>query len=234
MTTRGFPLAFDAAPEQAATLAPEHAEGGRRLLNVCFAAVALLAVLPLMCVIAIAVKLSSTGPVGFVQTRIGIDRRRRGASATGGARHSDLGGTPFRMFKFRTMRVHSDDEQRWATPGDERVTRVGRILRQFRIDELPQFVNVLLGDMNVVGPRPEQPLIFARLRERISRYSRRQRVRPGITGWAQVNLAYDRNEDDARRKLIYDLEYIRRQGLAEDLRILARTVPVVLGRRGGH
>lgn len=215
------------------TLAAEPSEGARRLLNVSVAACALVAMLPVMLAIALAVKVSSAGPVGFVQTRIGIDRRRRRSGVVGGARRRDLGGAPFQMLKFRTMLVQEDLTQRWATAGDVRVTRVGRILRQFRIDELPQFINVLLGHMNVVGPRPEQPLIFERLRGRIARYARRQCVRPGITGWAQVNLAYDRDEDDARRKLDFDLEYIGRCGLAEDLRIIVRTVPVMLGRRGG-
>lgn len=244
MTIHGFPVGLGLptrtvshpVPSTALVLdrssAAEPSERTRRLLNVVVAALALLALAPLMACIALAVKASSPGPVGFVQTRIGIDRRRRVSGATGGTRQNDLGGAPFRMFKFRTMHVDADAPQRWATPDDPRITRVGRILRQFRIDELPQFMNVLLGDMNVVGPRPEQPLIFARLRERIARYGRRQRVRPGITGWAQVNLAYDRDEDDARRKLALDLEYIGRQGFGEDLRILARTVPVMLGRRG--
>lgn len=210
------------------------AEGGRRWLNVVVAVVGILAALPLMLLIAIAVKLSSAGPVRFTQTRIGIDRRRRGTGSDTGTRRRDLGGAPFRIFKFRTMHVQPDEPQRWATAGDARITAIGRVLRQFRVDELPQLINVLRGEMNVVGPRPEQPAIFDRLRGRIARYQRRQRVRPGITGWAQVNLAYDRDEDDARRKLLFDLEYIGRQSLGEDLRILARTFPVMLGRRGAH
>jgi lipopolysaccharide/colanic/teichoic acid biosynthesis glycosyltransferase len=224
-------------PADRATDAFDHAapvEGGRRILNVVVALLGLIAMVPVMLVIAIAVRLTSEGPVRFVQTRIGIDRRRRGSAPDTGTRRRDLGGVPFRMYKFRTMHVQSDDTQCWATAGDARITPVGRVLRQFRIDELPQLFNVLRGDMNVVGPRPEQPLIFERLRGRIARYARRQRVRPGITGWAQVNLAYDRHEEDARRKLTYDLEYIGRQSLTEDLRIIARTLPVMLGRRGAH
>jgi lipopolysaccharide/colanic/teichoic acid biosynthesis glycosyltransferase len=225
----------DLAPR--ATDAFEHSppvEGGRRMLNVAVALIGLIAMVPVMLVIAIAVRLTSAGPVRFVQTRIGIDRRRRGSAPDTGTRRRDLGGAPFRMYKFRTMQVQQDDTQRWATAGDARITPVGRVLRQFRIDELPQLFNVLFGDMNVVGPRPEQPMIFERLRGRIARYAGRQRVRPGITGWAQVNLAYDRHEEDARRKLTYDLEYIGRQSLTEDLRIIARTLPVMLGRRGAH
>src|SRR5437773_8152238 len=120
----------------------------------------------------------------------------------------------------------------WAQPQDARVTRVGRILRTFRLDELPQLVNVLRGDMNIVGPRPEQPSIFICLREQIEGYQRRQRVRPGITGWAQINQGYDTSIADVRRKLGYDLEYIRRQSPLEDLKIMAHTIPVMALRYG--
>lgn len=207
---------------------------GRRVLNLMVAGVGLLLALPLMCLIALAVKLSSAGPIRYVQVRIGIDRRRRDLDTDTGGRRKDLGGRPFPMFKFRTMRLAPDAPQQWAATNDTRITAVGKVLRQFRIDELPQLLNVLRGDMNVVGPRPEQPMIFAQLRDRIVRYARRQRVHPGITGWAQVNLAYDRNEDDVRRKLGYDLEYIERQSFAEDLRIMLRTLPVMLFRRGAQ
>src|ERR1700752_109902 len=120
----------------------------------------------------------------------------------------------------------------WARPDDPRVTAVGRILRSYRLDELPQLVNVLLGDMNVVGPRPEQPTIFERLRHQVDRYEQRQRARPGITGWAQVNQPYDTSVDSVRRKVELDLEYIRRQSVLEDVRILLRTLPVMLGTKG--
>ncbi len=138
------------------------------------------------------------------------------------------------MYKFRTMYVdnHSADRQVWARPDDARVTPMGRLLRRFRLDELPQLFNVLTGDMNVVGPRPEQPAIFVHLREQIEGYQRRQRVRPGITGWAQINLSYDRSVDDVRRKLSLDLAYIRRQSALEDVGIMLRTPAVMLGRRG--
>jgi lipopolysaccharide/colanic/teichoic acid biosynthesis glycosyltransferase len=140
------------------------------------------------------------------------------------------------MYKFRTMRAidgSGSHAQVWATPDDPRITRVGKLLRLYRLDELPQLVNVLLGDMDLVGPRPEQPAIFARLREVIPGYQARQRVRPGITGWAQINLHYDSSIDDVRRKLAFDLEYIGRRSLTEDLRIMLRTLPVVAGRFGG-
>src|SRR5437660_8668811 len=106
------------------------------------------------------------------------------------------------------------------------------MLRKYRLDELPQLWNVLRGDMNVVGPRPEQPKIFSDLRGKIDHYQHRQRVRPGITGWAQINLHYDSSLDDVRRKVSYDLEYIGRQSVLEDLRIMANTVPVMLFKKG--
>jgi lipopolysaccharide/colanic/teichoic acid biosynthesis glycosyltransferase len=139
------------------------------------------------------------------------------------------------MCKFRTMHLDrgNGDRHVWARPDDSRVTAIGRVLRKVRLDELPQLYNVLKGDMNVVGPRPEQPAIFVYLREQIEAYQRRQRVRPGITGWAQVNQGYDQSVDDVRNKLRFDLEYIRRQSAPEDLKIMLRTLPVMLFGRGG-
>jgi len=205
----------------------------RRVLNIVVAAVGLIVALPLMVLIAALIKLTSRGPVLFAQTRVGLDRRALSGAGGNTRRHSDLGGTLFTMYKFRTM--HPADETTsavWAQPEDTRVTPLGQVLRKLRLDELPQLFNVLKGDMNIVGPRPEQPTIFVYLREQIEGYQRRQRVRPGITGWAQVNQGYDTSVDDVRRKVRYDLEYIRRQSALEDLRIMARTLPVMLRRRG--
>ncbi len=121
----------------------------------------------------------------------------------------------------------------WATQNDPRITPVGRFLRQYRLDELPQLLNVLRGEMNIVGPRPERPTIFAELREHIAEYPLRQRAKPGITGLAQIHHHYDRSIDDVRTKVRYDLEYIRRRSVGEDLRIMLQTIPVILLRRGG-
>jgi lipopolysaccharide/colanic/teichoic acid biosynthesis glycosyltransferase len=206
----------------------------RRLLNIAVAAVGLVLAFPLMLVIAALIKLTSRGPVLFAQTRVGLDRRFLTYAGGNTRRHIDQGGHPFTMYKFRTMRpARPEDAQTWAQPDDARVTPLGRVLRMFRLDELPQLFNVLLGDMNIVGPRPEQPTIFVYLREQIEGYQWRQRVRPGITGWAQINQGYDTSVDDVRRKVRYDLEYIRRQSTLEDLKIMLRTVPVMVLGRGG-
>lgn len=204
-----------------------------RALNVAVAAVGIVVTAPVMLVAAIAVKLSSRGPVIYTQTRVGVDRRGSRTPPEGIRRSHDIGGRPFRIYKFRTMRTDAGSAQVWAKQNDSRVTAIGRVMRKYRVDELPQLFNVLLGDMNVVGPRPEQPKLFADLRERIDRYPARQQVLPGITGWAQINLAYDSCVEDVRKKLDCDLEYIQRRSAAHDIRIMAMTLPVMLGKRGG-
>ena len=213
----------------------EPVEGVRRALNVVVAALGLVVTAPLLAIIALAIKLSSRGPVFYTQTRVGLDRRAVGVPAGNSRRRTDCGGKPFRIYKFCTMTPAArpaEASEVWARPDDPRITAVGRILRLYRLDELPQLLNVLRGEMNVVGPRPEQPTIFARLREQIDCYGKRQRVRPGITGWAQVNHRYDQSIDDVRRKLSLDLEYIRHQSLWQDVQIMARTFPVVLKKLG--
>jgi lipopolysaccharide/colanic/teichoic acid biosynthesis glycosyltransferase len=206
-----------------------------RAMNLTLAVVALLLVSPLMLIIAALVKLTSRGPVLYVQTRVGIDRRSRGTLAMFDRRGQDHGGKTFRIYKFRSMRM--DAEARtgavWATADDPRVTPLGRILRKSRLDELPQLFNVVRGDMNIVGPRPERPSIFVKLREDIVEYPLRQRAKPGITGLAQISQSYDACLDDVRNKVRYDLEYLEKQSLAEDVRIMLKTVPVVLFRKGG-
>ena len=208
---------------------------GRRFVNVVVAALGLVLTFPVIVLIAALIKLTSRGPVFFTQHRVGLDRRALTGAGGNTRRNMDLGGTPFTMYKFRTMRpAGHTGKQVWAQADDERITPLGRVLRRFRLDELPQLFNVLKGDMNVVGPRPEQPDIFVYLREQIESYPRRQRVRPGITGWAQINQGYDTSVDDVRRKVGYDLEYIRRQSVLEDFRIMVRTLPVMMFRRGSR
>ena len=206
----------------------------RRWLNVVLAVLLLLVCAPLMVLIALLIRLTSPGPVIYSQARVGVDRRDPLNTSFNGRRRIDYGGRLFTIYKFRTMRADPRAAvQIWALPDDDRITPLGRVLRKFRLDELPQLVNVLKGDMNIVGPRPEQPNIFMTLREEISGYAQRQRVLPGITGWAQINQHYDRCVDDVRTKVQLDLEYLQNRSAFQDLRILLRTLPVMLFQRGG-
>jgi lipopolysaccharide/colanic/teichoic acid biosynthesis glycosyltransferase len=207
----------------------------RRCVNLILALVALVVMLPVMILIGVLVRLMSHGPVLYTQVRVGLDRRERVAGLQNHRRQRDLGGRPFTIYKFRTMRVDAEHHSGavWAQQRDPRVTPIGRLLRQYRLDELPQLLNVLKGEMNIVGPRPERPTIFAELREHIAEYPLRQRAKPGITGLAQIHHHYDRSLEDVRTKVHYDLEYIRRQSVSEDFRIMLKTLPVILLRRGG-
>jgi lipopolysaccharide/colanic/teichoic acid biosynthesis glycosyltransferase len=206
-------------------------DDARRFLNVLVAALLLVLTLPLWLVIAAAIKLTSHGPVFYQQARIGLDRRWAG-TPTGGRRRVDLGGRPFMMYKFRTMHVDAERSTGavWAVHRDPRATPAGGFLRHYRLDELPQLINVLRGDMNLVGPRPERPGIFMQLRKTIPNYAMRQRVLPGITGHAQVHLEYDSCVGDVSAKLQYDLAYIARCSVGLDLAIMLRTGPVMLLR----
>lgn len=145
-------------------------------------------------------------------------------------------GREFAVLKLRSMRVDAekDGEARWSEAGDRRVTRVGRIIRKVRIDELPQLINVLVGEMSFVGPRPERPEFVAKLSERIPYYRERHSVKPGITGWAQLCYPYGSSEKDATEKLQYDLYYVKNHSLLFDLTILVQTVEVVLLSKGGR
>lgn len=205
-----------------------------RWLNVAAASIGIILMLPVMVIVAVLVRFTSKGPILYTQTRIGLDRRGMGRDKGDKRRVFDCGGKPFRIYKFRTMQVDEADWKSgvWATPGDPRITRVGRWLRKLRLDELPQLFNVLLGEMNIVGPRPEQPRIFVELRDQIDSYELRQRVAPGITGLAQINQAYDQSIDDVRKKVAYDLEYIAQRSMVQDFKIMLRTVPVILLKRG--
>jgi len=210
--------------------------GPRRVLNVTVALLLLLLTLPVWLLIALAIKLSSRGPVLYTQTRVGLDKRVSGIRPNDPRRRRDFGGRPFTIYKFRTMRVDAEENTGaiWASADDPRVTPVGRWLRQYRLDELPQLINVLRGDMNLVGPRPERPSIVDDLRQEIPQYQVRQRAMPGITGHAQVNLEYDSSVDDVRRKLAHDLEYLHRASAWEDFKIMVKTIPVMLFRRGSR
>lgn len=178
----------------------------------------LLLTLPVLLVTMLAIRLDSPGPIFYRQERVG------------------RGGRTFSLLKFRSMVVDAEagGAPRWATQHDPRVTRVGRFLRLTRIDEIPQVLNVLRGDMAFVGPRPERPAFVEQLAQVIPHYNDRALVKPGITGWAQVNYPYGASVEDARMKLAYDLYYIRRRSLFLDLLILVATVRVVLLQEGSR
>ena len=201
-----------------------------RVVNLVLALVGIVLLSPLLILLALAVKLTSRGPIFYTQTRVGIDRRWRRTLAMHERRLQDLGGAAFTIYKFRSMYINAEGPGGavWATVNDPRVTPIGRVIRKFRLDELPQLINVVLGDMNIVGPRPERPLIVARLRQDIPEYPMRHRVKPGITGLAQINRAYDSCLDDVREKVRYDLQYLRTQSMAEDVKIMLKTMPTVL------
>jgi sugar transferase (PEP-CTERM system associated) len=191
---------------------------GKRLLDITASLVGLVLSLPLCVLIAIAIKLTSRGPVFFCQERVGQD------------------GQTFKLIKFRTMRVDAERESGpvWATRNDARITPIGRFLRLSRLDEIPQFLNILAGHMSFVGPRPERPHFVEQLKEQIPYYPLRHTVKPGLTGWAQVRHPYGASIEDAQEKLRYDLYYIKNMGFVFDLNIILRTVGVILGGRGAR
>jgi lipopolysaccharide/colanic/teichoic acid biosynthesis glycosyltransferase len=204
-----------------------------RALNVIVALFGIVVTSPIMLVTALLIKLTSPGPVIYKQKRVGLDRRTvRGPEARNHRRRADYGGQIFTIYKFRTMREDGKvTKQVWASADDPRITPVGRVLRATRVDEIPQFFNVLRGDMNIVGPRPEQPQIFEELSGQIQSYRRRQRVLPGITGLAQVELGYDTTVERVGKKVELDLQYIRSRSAAKDLMIMAKTIPVMVSRK---
>ena len=167
---------------------------------------------------AIAIKLDSSGPVLYCQERVGADEE------------------PFVLYKFRSMQCDAEAATgpQWAAKDDPRVTRVGRIMRKLRIDEIPQLMNVLKGEMSLVGPRPERPFFVSQLKEQIPYYELRFTVKPGITGWAQISYQYGDTEDDAIEKLQFDLYYTKHMSPIFDLQILFETIKVVLLGKGAQ
>jgi exopolysaccharide biosynthesis polyprenyl glycosylphosphotransferase len=184
---------------------------GKRLIDIVAATALLVLFAPVMILTAILIKLDSKGPVLYRQQRIG------------------LGGRPFEILKFRSMVADAEkDGVAWARKNDSRVTRVGRVIRQLRIDEMPQAINVLRGEMSFVGPRPERPEFVRMLEKEIPNYGVRHVVRPGITGWAQVKYVYTDSVEDARVKQEFDMHYIENFSLWRDLVIMAMTIRVAL------
>jgi len=190
----------------------------KRTFDVTVAAALLVLLLPLMALVALLVSLERSGPVIYRQERVG------------------LRGVPFIVLKFRSMRAdaEADGAPRWAAQEDPRVTALGRILRRSRIDELPQLLNVLKGDMSFVGPRPERPAFVKMLIEQVPFYAVRHSVKPGITGWAQVRYSYGATVEQSVKKLEYDLYYVKNNALFLDVIILLETVRVVLLGEGSR
>jgi lipopolysaccharide/colanic/teichoic acid biosynthesis glycosyltransferase len=216
----------------------------KRIIDTAGSIVGLLIGLPIWLMVSILIKLDSEGPVFYTQLRVGRNRRksdrrrinldgeeRRGSSDR---RNSYGFGKPFKIIKFRTMYIDAEKQTGpvWACKGDPRVTRIGRILRMTRIDEIPQLLNVLIGDMSLVGPRPERPFFVEKLDGRVNGYLKRFDVKPGVTGLAQVEHKYDESIKDVDDKVRYDLKYISNLSLIQDLRILVKTVVVVMTARG--
>ncbi|MFQ5544627.1 MAG: TIGR03013 family XrtA/PEP-CTERM system glycosyltransferase, partial [Acidiferrobacterales bacterium] len=190
----------------------------KRVFDVCFGSLLLLITFPLMALTALLIWLESGRPILYRQERIGeLDR-------------------PFSLLKFRSMGVNAeaDGNPRWATQDDARCTRVGRVIRKLRIDELPQLINVLKGEMSFVGPRPERTCFVEDLSKQIKYYPYRHSVKPGITGWAQICYPYGASAEDAKEKLQYDLYYVKNHGLFLDLVILAQTAHIILLGKGAR
>lgn len=209
--------------------------GAKRRLDKLVAVVALAAFAPALVLLAVAIKIDSRGPVFFSQSRVGIERRRGGRAVPPGRerRRSVQPGRPFRILKLRTMTRDAEaGGPRWAVAGDSRVTRVGRFLRATHLDEFPQFVNVLRGEMSVVGPRPERQCFMRGLEEAVPGYRERLAVLPGITGLAQVVNGYDTDLESVRRKVRLDRCYIDCLCLQTDLALMARTVKTLLPGQG--
>ena len=188
----------------------------KRLFDLIISLPLCIMLLPVWTIISVAIKINSKGPVFYNQERLGLNSE------------------PFMIHKFRSMVQGAEDKSGpiWASDGDHRITSMGRFLRRFRLDEIPQLINVLKGEMSLIGPRPERPFFVERLREEYPIYDRRFRMRPGITGWSQIKRPSDRDVEDVRQKLKYDFYYIENVGFNLDMKILLNTVVVVLSGKG--
>lgn len=216
----------------------------KRTMDIVGSLVGLMLTIPLWLVVPVIIKLDSPGPVFYTQTRIGLNRRRKQRRLYQKAevvdkrsrdrRRLDYMGKPFKVYKFRTMvnEAEKGSGPIWASKGDPRITRIGRLLRLTRIDEIPQFLNVLKGDMSLVGPRPERPSFVLDLSTKIKGYSNRLNVKPGLTGLAQVENGYDSSLASVVQKVRYDLEYIENRSMWKDIKIMLKTVIVVFTGKG--
>ncbi|MDR0517790.1 MAG: sugar transferase [Fibromonadaceae bacterium] len=189
----------------------------KRIMDIAVSILLLLLTFPLLLLTAIAIKLDSKGPVFYKQRRIGLYSH------------------PFTIYKLRSMRIDAEKNgPQWAKKNDSRITRVGKIIRKFRIDEIPQLLCVLKGDMSMVGPRPERAVFIEELRKTIPFYASRLKMKPGLTGWAQVRHHYDNDIEDVKIKLGYDIYYLSNASILLDIQILVRTVYVVLTAKGAQ
>ena len=190
----------------------------KRVFDILCSGLLFVVALPIMILAAIAVALESRGPILYRQERVGLN------------------GKPFNVIKFRSMRTDAekDGKPRWAATNDDRITRVGHVIRRLRIDELPQIFNVLIGEMSLVGPRPERPFFVEQLTQQIPFFAVRHSVKPGVTGWAQVRYQYGATIEDAQEKLQYDLYYVKNHTLFLDLVVLFETIGVVLTGKGAR
>lgn len=189
----------------------------KRMMDLLISSFLLLLSFPVVVVTAVLIKIDSQGPVFYFQERVGVRNRT------------------FNLMKFRSMRTDAEkDGAVWARKNDDRVTRVGRVIRKWRIDEIPQLVNVLSGDMSLVGPRPERRIFVEKLEAKIPYYGIRHELKPGVTGWAQVSYPYGASEEDALKKLEYDLYYMKNMSIAFDLLVIFKTVKTVLFQQGAR
>jgi exopolysaccharide biosynthesis polyprenyl glycosylphosphotransferase len=209
----GMPL-IDVMPE----LMPEWEKRLKRVFDIVMSLIILIITFPVCVIVALAIKIDSKGPVFFIQERCGLN------------------GDPFNMIKFRSMRQDAEKLSGpvWSTKDDPRITKVGKFIRKVRLDEIPQLINVLKGEMSIVGPRPERPFFVEKLAHEIPYYKRRLKVRPGLTGWAQIKHKYDETIEDVKTKLKYDLFYIENMSIRMDFKILFRTIFVVLFGKGHY
>jgi exopolysaccharide biosynthesis polyprenyl glycosylphosphotransferase len=209
----GMPL-IDIMPQ----LMPEWEKRLKRVMDIFVSFIILIITMPACLITTIAIKLESPGPILFTQERCGLN------------------GRLFKIYKFRSMRQDAEKHTGpvWSQKDDPRITKVGKFIRKVRIDEIPQMFNVLKGEMSIVGPRPERPFFVEKLSEEIPYYKRRLKVRPGITGWAQVKHKYDESIEDVKIKLRYDLFYIENMSLRMDFKIIFRTIFVVLFGKGHY
>lgn len=218
--------------------------GAKRVFDIVVASIALALASPVMLAAALAIRLDSRGSIFFKQERIGLNRRRgerrRSRTATDANARCDAdrrkeinAGRPFMIYKFRTMVQDAEKGgPKLACENDPRITRVGRFMRKTRIDEIPQFINVIRGDMSFIGPRPERSFYINQVKREVPEFTMRLMVKPGITGLAQVENGYTKTIGEMKGKLFYDLKYIANLSLTQEIRILFKTVYVVVTGKG--